>query len=82
MRQSKLGNISAVGIISGHTCSTYNIVLDSDGTLVVLLDHLFLRIGTIWIPLIRALLIVRERVKWDACSTKFAVAVDFVFAFA
>jgi hypothetical protein len=65
-------------MIRGHTCSTYNIILDSDGTYVVQLDNLFLRIGSVRLPLIGAFLIIRERIKWDACSAKFAVAVDFV----
>jgi hypothetical protein len=64
--------------IREHTYSTYNIILDSDGTYVVRLDHVFLRIGSVRVPLIGAFLIVRERIKWDACSAKFAVAIDYV----
>jgi len=44
---------------------------------VVRLDHLFLRIGTVWMPPIGAFLIVRERIKSDACLAESIIAADF-----
>jgi hypothetical protein len=42
----------------------------------VWLDHLFLRIGTVWTPPTGGFLIIRERLKSDACFAKPVVAVD------